>query len=528
MTSDERGRPARHPLAWLLLSGGLALFTIQAWSAGVCLQDDAFISLRYARNLADGHGLVYNPGERVEGYTNFLWTVTSAIPFLAGFDPVGFLRGLGLVSGLAMVLTAFALTRAAAPRGPPLAAGAAALLTGSLPFLAVEAVMGLETCAFAALIALWLSRQLVEADAPQRFPVSGIVGAVSALVRPEAHLVAALLGVDDLLRGRWRHRRFWIRWGIYVAVVAVHVSWRIAYYASPLPNTFYAKVSAGAADQTHGLSYTAAYLAAIWPLWLLGGLAMLVALASRRLRPSMGTGGRWLLLALPGAYLAYATYVGGDFKPTYRFFALPSLLLAVLAGLAILGACEVIRDRRPWLAPVVATCATLIAGLLLATGTASTAARDFADWRAKRLKTHLAAGRHLAQTRPPGTWLATGNAGAVPFASRLPTIDILGLCDAHIARSEALEGSRIAGHAKGDADYVLGRAPDLVLFQEARFSSRPLTKAAVAERIATPAERQLWNHRQLHEDYRWTSERLPGFYFNYFERREARRGTGSP
>lgn len=39
---------------------------------GLCVQEDAFISFRYARNLVDGHGLVFNPGERVEGYTNFL------------------------------------------------------------------------------------------------------------------------------------------------------------------------------------------------------------------------------------------------------------------------------------------------------------------------------------------------------------------------------------------------------------------------------------------------------------------------
>src|SRR4051812_8768436 len=37
--------------------------------------DDAYISFRYARNFAHGDGLVYNLGERVEGYTNFLWTV---------------------------------------------------------------------------------------------------------------------------------------------------------------------------------------------------------------------------------------------------------------------------------------------------------------------------------------------------------------------------------------------------------------------------------------------------------------------
>jgi arabinofuranosyltransferase len=44
------------------------------------LSDDGFISFRYAQNLAEGRGLVYNAGEYVEGYTNLLWTLA-----LAGF-----------------------------------------------------------------------------------------------------------------------------------------------------------------------------------------------------------------------------------------------------------------------------------------------------------------------------------------------------------------------------------------------------------------------------------------------------------
>ena len=42
--------------------------------------EDAFVSFRYAQNIADGNGPVFNPGERVEGYTNFLWLVLIALP----------------------------------------------------------------------------------------------------------------------------------------------------------------------------------------------------------------------------------------------------------------------------------------------------------------------------------------------------------------------------------------------------------------------------------------------------------------
>ncbi len=65
-----------------------ALGALLALSYGTATQDDAFISLRYAQNLVDGHGLVYNPGEYVEGYTNLSWTLLLAGLLAAGLDPV--------------------------------------------------------------------------------------------------------------------------------------------------------------------------------------------------------------------------------------------------------------------------------------------------------------------------------------------------------------------------------------------------------------------------------------------------------
>ena len=68
-------------LPWLILLGWLAAV---AWF----LCDDAFISFRCVRNLLEGHGLVFNPGEYVEGYTNFLWVLElAAIWRLSGIPP---------------------------------------------------------------------------------------------------------------------------------------------------------------------------------------------------------------------------------------------------------------------------------------------------------------------------------------------------------------------------------------------------------------------------------------------------------
>ena len=90
--------------------------------------DDAFISFRYARNLVEGHGLVYNPGEHVEGYSNFLWVLLEAALLASGAPILTGVKVLGVASGVAAVWMTYALGRVLFPERPALALTAAALL----------------------------------------------------------------------------------------------------------------------------------------------------------------------------------------------------------------------------------------------------------------------------------------------------------------------------------------------------------------------------------------------------------------
>jgi arabinofuranosyltransferase len=67
---------------------------VEAWMLRF-VQDDAYISWRYADNFARGWGLVWNHGERVEGYTNFLWTLILTIPHVVGIDVETFAIAVG-------------------------------------------------------------------------------------------------------------------------------------------------------------------------------------------------------------------------------------------------------------------------------------------------------------------------------------------------------------------------------------------------------------------------------------------------
>ena len=103
-------RPAKRPappttgprpvagLVFAAIAAALVVWRASTLTALFWAQDDAYISFRFARNLVRGHGLVFNVGERVEGYTNFLWTVISAIPMALGHaDPLHAMQWLGFV-----------------------------------------------------------------------------------------------------------------------------------------------------------------------------------------------------------------------------------------------------------------------------------------------------------------------------------------------------------------------------------------------------------------------------------------------
>ncbi|HEY8172474.1 MAG TPA: hypothetical protein VIH21_05255, partial [Dehalococcoidia bacterium] len=144
-------RTGRYALAGI--GGGALVFWMHGLRYARYTSDDSYISYRYAENFASGAGLVWNRGEHVEGYTNFLWVVMLAGFHKFGADIVLTGRWLGFVLGVAAIAGTYVLTRAlvAGEAGKIAGAGAALLLAASGPF-AVWGTAGLETSLFAALL----------------------------------------------------------------------------------------------------------------------------------------------------------------------------------------------------------------------------------------------------------------------------------------------------------------------------------------------------------------------------------------
>ena len=130
----------RHLRAILIAT--ILLLTLLAWSNRF-IQDDAFISFRYADHWAQGSGLVYNPGDRLEGYTNFLWTLLIGAGISLSLDPVPFSFGLGLTFFVLSLYFTYRLADLVCGSKP--AGLLAVLLLGTNYTFSAYATGGLET-----------------------------------------------------------------------------------------------------------------------------------------------------------------------------------------------------------------------------------------------------------------------------------------------------------------------------------------------------------------------------------------------
>jgi hypothetical protein len=456
----------------------VAFFLGEAWPLRPAL-DDAFISFRYAHNLAEGRGLVYNEGERVEGFTNLLWTLLLAGGIRLGFEAPEAAHALDLAAGVAALLATFAFARAGLPGSRAWIAGLApALLLAGASFT-YWSTAGLGTTLFVALVTGALAAQ-----ASGRMGLATVVVLLATLMRPEGALAAAVIFGFHLA---WRRREGWRAWrepALYALGVLLLTGFRLAYYGSPVPNTFYAKV--GGIPLRHGVVYLEGFLEA--------GAAPLVLLAvPALLRSARG----WPAATLAVSTAAYVVAVGGDVFPLQRFL-LP--VLPCLIGLALHGALAAFDTRR-WLGGLAAAVVLLSFSIYVFGGPLAALRAPFPTARNERLSGAWAGlcafhnitsvmaftVKDLADRGEPIQLVATGAIGAIGYYSGLPILDFFGIIDPQIARHRQPlpeHAARIPGHQRSNADYVISRKPDYMMVAQ---SGAPTRFAAAIEMREHPA-----------------------------------------
>ncbi len=321
-------------LPWLVLLGWLA-------SVGWFITDDAFISFRYARNLLEGHGLVFNRGEYVEGYTNFLWVIElAAIWGLLGIRPEVAAQWLSVIYTVGTVaVMLWWVARLPALRHRWLVAWMAmGVVCSSATFAVWTSGGGLETRQFTFFVLGAVACLSVFGTRRWGLVAASLSLAAAGLTRPEGLLVAACcvgwFVVQRALRDRtldWRGTLALA--GPVAVVIGGHFLARYRYYGEWLPNTYYAKH----VDSWYESGYRYLSAAAIETgLYLLIPLAY-TALLARWWEHRDGTYA--LALLLIGAHMAYLFEIGGDhfeFRPLDFYW--PLLAVPAAESLARLGA----------------------------------------------------------------------------------------------------------------------------------------------------------------------------------------------
>jgi hypothetical protein len=426
------------------------------------ISDDALISLRYAKRLIDGHGLTWNPGERVEGYSNLLWVLSTAALGWLGIDLITSTRILGvagMVAALAAVVYAY----------PPSSWSAAPISAIALLFLASSGAMavwtigGMEQPLVAALLAWAVALSLPHLGSERasfgamQWP--GLCFGLLCLTRPDAPLFAAAAVLAVVLIGGFGRAAF-EKAAALATLPAVCVlgqlAFRLAYYGEWVPNTALVKLSPAARYALEGWRYVGAGARVMWPMLALAAACVILSVRHRVERGRMA-----FLCALAIAWTAYVIVIGGDIFPAWRHFV---PLLVLLALMLANGGEQLRRHAHPRIgAGVTAVTLLLLAvfAVLQWRDPRTLAARaERWEWDGQVIGTLL---KKAFGARQP--LLAVDAAGSVPYWSELPTVDMLGLNDYYLPRHPPKDSMTIGiGHDLGDGRYVLARLPDLVVF----------------------------------------------------------------
>lgn len=432
----------RRPSGPALLAA--CLFLLHAAGYLYFFVDDEGITLVYARNLLDGHGLTYARSEGpVEGYSNFLHVFLMAgvlaVVRQAGLDPAWtfVIGGLwALACGVAIVLLTW--DTAARLQIPPRSRALACVLLALAGPLAAWSNSSLETVPFALALLALIATTVPTVRRPWAVVVCAVV---VCLLRIDGALFAAAWLLPRALVAGPADRRALIG-RVAPAVIAAagaYLAWRMWYFGGSVPLPLQTKVA-------HKLQPAASYV--VWkhdagylvPFARQAGLPLLLGLATAGLALTWRNGRRQASWALSFALATLLAYVGlvGDWMFGFRFMVALLAPLALLVGFAV----GEVERRRPAVAP------WLAAGLVVwaAAGAWRFQAHYRADqgrplfWAAPSLDPARRFGEYweiyeaLKPRVAPGTVIAYHEAGFVPFMLGVENVDMLGLTTRFVGR----------------------------------------------------------------------------------------------
>lgn len=455
------------------------------------LFDDAMISMRYARNLAHGYGLVWNPGgARVEGYTNPLWVLYMALIHLLPISESKTSLLVQITAAICLTANLFFVRKialAVTDRSQPVALAAVLLTSAYLP-INNWSLQGMEVSVLVLVmsVCLWLALKCL-ADGRFR-PSFYILLGISTLVRPDMAVPFGGFLLFLVLFDPPNRRRHLI-WGtsILLGFWAAQTLFRWWYFGDTLPNTYYLKLTGypSALRIFHGAVVLAQFA---WNANLLLFILPFMLLLRRDRRILLLL---WALIL----QMVYSVYVGGDaweyWGGSNRYICIAMSGFFVLLAYALFEASQLIvgtimGQLRTGHVATKAQWRLGIFSLLIAFSLVSVNSIYGLDALAEAFlltpPLHSGPGGEnqgeveqslmLRKITTSNATLAVVRAGTIPYFSERPSVDLLGKNDRYIAH-EPMRRSLFGwhrfiefrpGHMKYDYGYSIGQQePDVVV-----------------------------------------------------------------
>jgi len=461
------------------------------------IQDDSYITYRYVKNFVEGNGLVFNIGEKVEGYTCFLWVVILSFTKFLGFNFISASQTLGIISSLLTLFFTYKISSKIFPKNRDafynltfsLIAVLLVAVNGSYAYWTVS---GMETGLFAFLVTLGVYLYLEEnRKKVSSIPLSSIAFLLASLTRPEGNLIFAVTVLHKIIitykskadEGESKSKLLYSKnnliWlALYLIPALLFMAWRYSYYGYLFPNTFYAKTGSSLEYFKTGVDY-------FWQFAKDYGLyGVLLALTLLNLKNKERFYDYLYLLMLFFIFCIYVIFIGGDVLRPNRFFVpmLPVFFILVQEGLNEL--ILLIDKKRTFTYGA-------ILGLAFAVGYSYYTYKNEYEQIKKYSelekglveKMKISAGWLKNKQTQAGRPLvvAATTIGAVSYYSEVTLIDMLGLTDKEVAHNPqpiAEISSKEVGWRERNynVEYILSRKPDYIYF------STGIKPSAFAER----------------------------------------------
>lgn len=466
------------------------------------IQDDSFITYRYVKNFTESNGLVFNIGERVEGYTCFLWVILLSLVKITGANFISASQTFGIIFSLFTIYFTYRISTDIFPKNKGVVYDSvfgliSVVLLISNGAFAYWAVSGMETAMFTFLITLAIYLYLKELGKSRNtFPYSALIFLAASLTRPEGNLIFAITvlhkiltviknpsvkdtemnkkGIKDLFA---KQNLVWI--GLYLIPALSFMIWRYSYYGFLFPNTFYAKTGSSLEYIKTGLDYFTEFGKTY------GLYGILIAIIFVNLRRSERFYDYLYLIMLFSIYSIYVVYIGGDVLRPARFFVPMLPIFYILVQESVCTLISINTKKIP------SHSTTYLAGIVLLIIAYLSYKQPFDEIKryselenglVEKMKLTAQWLKNKSVTSNRHFTVAATTIGAISYYSDVTLIDMLGLTDKEIAHNPKpipeISSNTETGWKERhyNVEYVLSRKPDYIYF------STGIKPSAYAER----------------------------------------------